>query len=61
LLNKDQLLRLSSYLCAQHPIFAQAFILLGMKFQKRDESEQDFFSNFYLQLALNAANSRNSG
>jgi hypothetical protein len=62
LLMKDQSLRFPSYLCVQHPIFAQAFISLGMKFQQGNGCKQDLFlSNFYLQLALNAANSRNPG
>jgi TPR repeat protein len=62
LLRKDQKSRLSSSICAQSPIFVQSYISLGMRFQQGDGCKQDLrLSNFYLQLALNAANSRGPG
>jgi serine/threonine protein kinase len=54
--------RLSSSLCVQSPIFAQAFISLGIKFQQGNHCSQNIsLTNFFLQLALNAANLKGQG
>jgi NIMA (never in mitosis gene a)-related kinase len=62
LLKKDQHLRLSSSICVQSPVFASAFITLGIKFQRGDGCIQDLdLSKFYLDLALNSSNLKGPG